>query len=96
MFNFLFDFKKRRRPELGRPNPMHQLSVRRAAKEALLFKRRKGRCMDVPHSIGQGFSNTEIVHGPKVDLAGVRQLEAKVLGHDPKPIVRGVGTLRRR
>jgi hypothetical protein len=61
----------------------------------LLFDNKKRRRPELA-SPSQGLSNTEFVHGPKVDLAGVRQLKAKVLGHYPQPIVRSVGTLRRR
>ena len=55
MLNFLFDYKKRRRPELASPNPTASTVCWKATTAASLIKGREGGRIDAPNGVGQGF-----------------------------------------
>jgi hypothetical protein len=67
-----------------------------ARTRALLLEGREGGRIDSPDSVCHGFNDTRSVDGLKINLAGVRQLEAKALGHDSQPVACRAGTFRRR
>jgi hypothetical protein len=60
----------------------------------LFLEGRESGCIDAPHSIGNGFNDAHIVDRLIVDLAWVRQLEAKALGGGLDALIGDMSTFR--